>query len=29
VLATHRLPELPAPWILAIEQGWEANVLQR
>jgi putative spermidine/putrescine transport system substrate-binding protein len=29
VLAAHRLPELPAPWLAAIEQGWEANVLQR
>jgi putative spermidine/putrescine transport system substrate-binding protein len=28
-LAAHRLPELPAPWIAAIEQGWQANVLQR
>jgi len=29
VLASHRLPELPAAWITAIEKGWEANVLQR
>lgn len=29
VLAAHRLPELPAAWITAIEQGWEANVLKR
>jgi putative spermidine/putrescine transport system substrate-binding protein len=29
VLAAHRLPELPAPWLAAIERGWEANVLQQ
>lgn len=29
VLAAHRLPELPAAWITAIEQGWETNVLAR
>jgi len=29
VLAAHRLPELPAAWITAIEKGWEANVLER
>jgi len=28
-LAAHRLPELPAAWLAAIEQGWEANVLQQ
>jgi putative spermidine/putrescine transport system substrate-binding protein len=28
-LAAHRLPELPAAWIAAIEQSWQANVLQR
>ena len=27
VLAAHRLPELPATWIAAIEQAWEAAVL--
>lgn len=29
VLAARRLPELPAAWLSAIENGWEANVLQR
>ena len=29
VLAKHRLPELPATWISAIEQAWEANVLEQ
>ncbi len=29
VLAAHRLPELPATWISAIEKAWEANVLER
>lgn len=29
VLAAHRLPELPAAWITAIEKGWEASVLAR
>jgi putative spermidine/putrescine transport system substrate-binding protein len=28
-LAAHRLPELQAPWLTAIEQGWEAEVLQK
>ncbi len=28
-LAAHRLPELQAPWITAIEQGWELEVLQQ
>lgn len=28
-LAQHRLPELSADWRLAIERGWEENVLQR
>lgn len=28
-LAANRLPELAAPWITAIEQGWEAAVLQQ
>ena len=29
VLAAHRLPELQSPWLIAIEQGWEENVLQQ
>ena len=29
VLAAHRLPELQSPWLIAIEQGWEENVLQK
>lgn len=28
-LAANRLPELTAPWITAIEQGWETAVLQQ
>lgn len=28
-LAAHRLPELQADWITAIEQAWEAEVLQQ
>ncbi len=28
-LAAARLPELQAPWLTAIEQGWEMNVLQQ
>jgi len=28
-LAAHRLPELQAPWLTAIEQGWETEVLQK
>lgn len=28
-LAAHRLPELQASWLTAIEQGWEAEVLQK
>lgn len=28
-LAAHRLPELSAEWRVAIEQGWEANVLEK
>jgi putative spermidine/putrescine transport system substrate-binding protein len=28
-LAAHRLPELQSPWLTAIEQGWEENVLQK
>jgi putative spermidine/putrescine transport system substrate-binding protein len=28
-LAAHRLPELQAPWLTAIEQGWETAVLQK
>lgn len=28
-LAAARLPELQAPWLTAIEQGWEAEVLQK
>ena len=28
-LAAKRLPELQAPWITAIEQAWEAEVLQQ
>lgn len=27
-LAEHRIPELQAPWLQAIEEGWQANVLQ-
>ena len=29
VLAAHRLPELQSPWLVAIEKGWEENVLQK
>lgn len=28
-LAAARLPELQAPWLTAMEQGWEAEVLQK
>jgi len=28
-LAAHRLPELQSPWLVAIEEGWTANVLQK
>ena len=28
-LAAHRLPELQAPWLTAIEQAWETFVLQQ
>lgn len=28
-LAAHRLPELQAPWLTAIEQVWQAEVLQK
>lgn len=28
-LAAHRLPELSADWRIALEQGWEANVLEK
>ncbi|MCA9970990.1 MAG: ABC transporter substrate-binding protein [Anaerolineales bacterium] len=28
-LAANRLPELQAPWLTAIEQAWEAEVLQK
>ena len=28
-LAAHRLPELQAPWLTAIEQAWEMEVLQK
>ena len=28
-LAAHRLPELPAAWLAAIEKGWVANVLEQ
>ena len=28
VLEQHRLPELPSPWLIAIEEGWVENVLQ-
>jgi putative spermidine/putrescine transport system substrate-binding protein len=27
-LAAHRLPELQAPWITALERGWEEHVLR-
>jgi putative spermidine/putrescine transport system substrate-binding protein len=27
-LAAHRLPELQSPWLIAIEKGWEENVLR-
>ncbi|MBN1262664.1 MAG: ABC transporter substrate-binding protein [Anaerolineae bacterium] len=29
VLSTHRLPELQSPWLIAIEEGWTAHVLQQ
>jgi putative spermidine/putrescine transport system substrate-binding protein len=29
VLASHRLPELQSPWLIAIEEGWAENVLQQ
>jgi putative spermidine/putrescine transport system substrate-binding protein len=29
VLARHRLPELQAPWLEALEKGWLLNVLQK
>ena len=29
VLSTHKIPELQAPWLEAIEKGWVANVLQK
>ena len=29
VLASHALPEPPAAWVTAIEQGWMENVLQQ
>ena len=29
VLATHRLPELQSPWLIAIEEGWTTHVLQQ
>jgi putative spermidine/putrescine transport system substrate-binding protein len=29
VLAKHKLPELQAAWLTAIEAGWKANVLQK
>jgi putative spermidine/putrescine transport system substrate-binding protein len=28
-LASHRLPELQAAWLTAIEEGWRENVLQK
>ncbi|MDY7075707.1 MAG: ABC transporter substrate-binding protein [Chloroflexota bacterium] len=29
VLTAHRLPELQSPWLIAIEEGWTENVLQK
>jgi len=29
VLSSHKIPELQAPWLEAIEQGWTENVLQK
>lgn len=29
VLASHRLPELQSPWLIAIEGGWAENVLRQ
>jgi putative spermidine/putrescine transport system substrate-binding protein len=29
VLEKHRLPELQSPWLIAIEEGWVENVLQK
>ncbi len=28
-LAEHRLPELQSPWLVAIEEGWQEQVLQK
>ncbi len=28
-LSAHRLPELQSPWLVAIEEGWTANVLEK
>ncbi len=29
VLSTHQLPELMADWLVAIEKGWQKNVLEK
>lgn len=29
VLSTHQLPELMADWLVAIEKGWQENVLEK
>jgi putative spermidine/putrescine transport system substrate-binding protein len=29
VLSSHKIPELQAPWLEAIEKGWTENVLQK
>jgi hypothetical protein len=29
VLASHKIPELQATWLEAIEKGWTENVLQK
>lgn len=29
VLSSHKIPELQAPWLEAIEKGWVENVLQK
>jgi putative spermidine/putrescine transport system substrate-binding protein len=29
VLSSHRIPELQASWLEAIEKGWVENVLQK
>ena len=29
VLNSHKLPELQADWLVAIEKGWEENVLKK